>query len=140
VVVALPSSRSVVWSAFRAGSLVAFGSRPASWSPPVSWSRGAPVAVRVAVLSFRCPVRAGCFAARWAARLGRSVRVRRSACGRFWSVSVPVAGIPGVARWVWVAGGAPSPSGGSVVGGLRGLCCGLGLLSRGRGFRFPGLA
>ncbi len=100
------SSRSVAFSAFRAGSLASVALRPASWSP----------AVLVLVAGFRCPRRAARFAARWAGRLGRPVRVRR--CGQLRAVSVPVAGVPSGRR-----------SGLWVRGGLRGLLRVLSLLA-----------
>ena len=73
----LPRPRAVAWSAFRAGSLSSLLLRP-----------GRSGAAVVLVCWFRCPRRAGRFAARWAARLGRSVRVSGSVAG--WAVSVPV--------------------------------------------------
>jgi hypothetical protein len=102
----LCSVRSVAFSAFRSGGLVSVALRPARWS----------ASVLVLVAGFRSPVGAGVFARRWAARLGRSVVVRQS--GRFWSVSVPVAGVPsGSWSGLWVRGG------------LRGLLRALRLLA-----------
>ena len=98
--------RSVAFSAFRSGSLASVALRPASWSP----------SVLVGVFGFRAPSSAGSFAARWAGRLGVSVRVRRSA--GLWAVAVPVAGVPSGSRaGLWVRGG------------LRGLLHALVLLS-----------
>ena len=98
--------RSVAFSAFRAGSLASVALRPASWSP----------SVLVGVFGFRAPSSAGSFAARWAARLGVSVRVRRSA--GLWAVAIPVAGVPSGSRaGLWVRGG------------LRGLLWALSLLA-----------
>ena len=99
--------RSAAFSAFRAGSLASVALRPASWSSS---------SVLVGVFGFRSAASAGSFAARWAARLGVSVRVRRSA--GLWAVAVPVAGIPSGSRaGLWVRGG------------LRGLLHALVLLS-----------
>lgn len=90
----LPPARSVAFSAFRAGSLASVALRPASWSS----------SVLVGVFGFRSPSAAGAFAARWAARLGVSVPVRRS--GALWAVAVPVAGVPSGSRaGLWVRGG-----------------------------------
>ena len=72
------ATKSVVWSAFRAGSLRAVQLRPS-----VHARSGA-----VCVCSFRSATAAGQFARRWALRLGLSVAVRRSA--GLWAVSVPV--------------------------------------------------
>lgn len=94
----LPSSRSVSFSAFRAGSLQGVLLR----------SSGHSQSGVVLVCHFSCPVRAGQFAARWAGRLGFSVRLRPWA--GFWSVSVPVSvgstRLPrSIGRMVWLAGG-----------------------------------
>lgn len=98
--------RSLAFSAFRSGSLASVARRPASWSS----------SVLVGVFGFRSPVSAGAFAARWAARLGVSVRVCRS--GSLWSVAVPVGGVPSGSRsGLWVSGG------------LRGLLRALRLLA-----------
>lgn len=75
----LPRVSVVLWSAFRAGGLVAVLLRP---------SRHARSG-RVLVAVFVCPRRAGAFARRWAGRLGLAVVVRRHPAG--WAVSVPVA-------------------------------------------------
>ena len=75
-----PSVSSIVWSAFRSGSLWGVRVRPSSRS-----RSGV-----VVVLGFSAHASAATFAARWAGRLGLSVVVRRT--GGFWCVSVPVAG------------------------------------------------
>jgi len=90
------SGSSVVWSAFRAGSLA--GVR-------VRMSQRSPSGV-VVVAAFRSQPSAAVFAARWARRLGVSVVVRRR--GALWAVSVPVVGCVPFGRWPsawWVSGG-----------------------------------
>lgn len=99
------SFRSVAFSAFRAGSLASVARRPASWSPRQL----------VGAFGFRRPVCASRFAARWAGRQGRAVRVQRA--GRLWVVRVLVAGVPSGSR-----------SGLPVRGGLHGLLRSLRLL------------
>lgn len=71
--------RTLLFSAFRAGSLAAVSLRHSDHAPSGN----------VVALSFACPRRAGRFAARWSVRLGGSVALRRSPCS-LWSVSVPV--------------------------------------------------
>ena len=89
------SARSVVFSAFRAGSL--FGVR-------VRASRRSPSGV-VLVAGFSSPSAARRFALLWGGRLGSSCVVRVVA--GFWCVSVPVAGcVPFCGPSAWrVAGG-----------------------------------
>jgi hypothetical protein len=115
VSVALPaglwSLRSLCFSAFRAGSLRALVLRPSSRS----------ASGFVLACAFACPVRARRFAARWSARLGLSVSLRR--VSGFWSVSVPVFW-PGRSRGpgCLVSGRRPRFW---VCGGLRGFLRGL---------------
>lgn len=86
------SVRSVAFSAFSSGGLLAVAVRPSSGSP----SRF------VAVVSFRSPAAACRFAARFAPRVGLPLRVRGSAV----SVPVPVEPrAPGLGRCVPAAGG-----------------------------------
>lgn len=96
---AVSSVSSLVWSAFRAGSLAGVQVRPSS--------RARSGVVLVAW--FRSSSRAGAFAARWSARLGLSVAVRRRR--GLWAVSVPVAGaVPFMGPSAW-----------AVAGGVRGV-------------------
>ena len=101
------SSRSVAFSAFRAGSLCSVLLRPSSRA-----FSGAAL-----VCSFASPRSAAAFARRWSVRLGVLVFVRRAPGG--WSVSVPVRRRS--SRW-------PACVGRVVVwsGGLRGFCASLG--------------
>ena len=96
--------RSLLFSAFRAGSLVAFGLFSSSRSPSGFVLR----------LSFARFAPAASFARRWSARLGVVVACRRSASfvGGAWVVSVPVSvgssRCPGRGLWVWCGGRAVS--------------------------------
>lgn len=72
-------TRSVIFSAFRAGSLQAVQRFTVSHSHTSS--------VLAVVCFFKSPVKAGSFAARWAQRLGQSVPIKRA--GRqSWAVQV----------------------------------------------------
>lgn len=92
------NSRSLAFSAFRAGSLHSFVVRPS-----LNSATGI-----VAVCTFSCPVRAASFARRWAIRLGLPVAIRHRV-----TVSIPVV----------VAGSRPFFLGRVVspAGGLRGF-------------------
>jgi len=103
----LASSRSVAFSAFRAGSLASVACGPAS--------RSGSSRARVCCLGFRRFSSASAFALRWSSRLACGVVVRRA--GALWAVSVPVGGISSG----WLVG---LP----VRGGLRGLLRALVLL------------
>jgi hypothetical protein len=120
-----PSVRTVAWSGFFTGSLVALAARRASWSP----------SVLVCACAFRCPQRARRFASLWARRLDVPVRVRRGR--RFWSVAVPVHGIPGQPQWAWVAHGAPGSMGLPVTGGPIAVIIALSQFRHGRGNPLP---
>ena len=83
VAVSASSLRSLLWSAFRAGSLAAFGLFRSSRSPSGSVLR----------VAFGRWSSASAFARRWSLRCGLPVAVRRSAllgCGSVWVVSVVV--------------------------------------------------
>ena len=96
-----PSVRSLAFSAFRAGGLVAFRARPS----------GRSFSGAVAVVSFSSPAARARFARRWSVRLGVPVF-----CAGRCGCRVPV-DLPSVAAWsgAFVA----------VSGGLPGLVAGL---------------
>lgn len=96
-------ARSLICSAFRAGSLRAFILRQSLRSPTGL----------VLAFSFASPFRASSFARRWAVRLSLPLTIRRE-IGSLWSVSIPVRSqstrLPSGISWRW-----------SVRGGLAGL-------------------